>query len=276
MRKIPRYIAVTAALLAVLFVVPESILHAGSNTLLSVTGGRVQTSHVNQYFTALGLDFVPRNSSGTPTNIGGSLGSSTYKWLKSFVESGYWRAGDLKMHHTYNGTVVCGEGWMLSDGRVINQANYDTEKGAGHWATYVVSSPLDGKYLPNFTGRYGVGKATTTQDGTVAITTVGNASNQVDISHTHTVANHVHQWLVDQGTSTNNASYNSGGSQTNFTFNTTASGEHIVTLQGAVSRVSGSYYTSLAGGQTSSSSGSSTQSIQPDSVEVQYCMRIID
>lgn len=62
-------------------------IFAGTNSLVSVTGGRVQTSDVNQYGTALKQDLVPRNSSGTVTDIAGSLGDSTHRWNYAYIKS---------------------------------------------------------------------------------------------------------------------------------------------------------------------------------------------
>lgn len=275
---------------------------SGTNTLSSVSGGRVQTSHVNQFYTALNQDVVPRNSSGAPTNVGGSLGSSTYAWLKAWVESGYWSAGDIKMHHTYNGTVGCGQGWMLADGDVINETNYDAEHGAGSWDTYVVSSPLDGKYLPNFNGKYATGANTTTQAGTIAITSVGNASNVVNIAHTHT-ADHAHD-LQDHGHLFLDQSSTTGGGRqsdlstfkgfTSAVYTGSNTGLAVCSGSQAVSAgcsgvAQSGFYTNttrLSGGGnlisteteslSTSSSLSSSQSIRPESIEVQFCMRVIE
>lgn len=53
---------------------------AGTGTLLNVSGGKVQTTHVNQYYSALNQDVVPRNSSGVATDLGGNLGQSALRW----------------------------------------------------------------------------------------------------------------------------------------------------------------------------------------------------
>lgn len=55
--------------------------YAGTNSLTSVSGGKVLTSHINQYYTALNQDLLPRNSTGTVTAVGGNLGTSSYPWL---------------------------------------------------------------------------------------------------------------------------------------------------------------------------------------------------
>lgn len=137
---------------------------------------------------ALSSNFLPRNASGVPTDMGGSMGSTTYQFLKAFIASGHWAAGDVQIIHPYDGDVLPGQGWMKMDGRLINETNYDIEHGAGSWDIYVVSSLLDGKYLPSMTNKYGIGKATTPQTGAGAFTSVGNTAHQISINHSH-------QWI---------------------------------------------------------------------------------
>lgn len=60
---------------------------AGTSTLLSVSGGKVQTSHVNQYYSAMNQDIVPRNSSGVATDIGGNLGQSALRWGTGYINA---------------------------------------------------------------------------------------------------------------------------------------------------------------------------------------------
>ena len=43
--------------------------------------------HYDQYFNAIVVDFVPRNSSGVVTSLAGSIGSSTYLWNKAYVRN---------------------------------------------------------------------------------------------------------------------------------------------------------------------------------------------
>lgn len=57
---------------------------AGTNNLVTVSSGKVQTSHVNQFTTALKENFVPRNSSGVPTSSAGSCGESSLRWSTLF------------------------------------------------------------------------------------------------------------------------------------------------------------------------------------------------
>jgi hypothetical protein len=72
----------------------------GANNLTFVAGGVIQTSHPNQYFTALSQDVVPRDASGVVTTAAGSLGSSTYKWDSIFF------SGSLNIGSTANGNLI--------------------------------------------------------------------------------------------------------------------------------------------------------------------------
>lgn len=72
---------------AMLTMVLVGIAIAGSNTLVEVDGGRVLTSHVNQYSMALKQDLLPRDATGVVADEGGSLGSSTVRWLNLYVET---------------------------------------------------------------------------------------------------------------------------------------------------------------------------------------------
>lgn len=60
-----------------------AVAFAGTNTIISVPSSPqqyVRTNHVNQYYSALSGDLVPRNSSGIATDLGGDLGQSTKRW----------------------------------------------------------------------------------------------------------------------------------------------------------------------------------------------------
>ncbi len=217
----------------------------------------------NTFNLALELDQVPRNSSGVATDIAGGLGQSALRFLKAFIASGYWVAGDMKIHHSYNGAAPPGEGWMLCDGRIISQANYDTEHGSGHWTTFIGSSPLNTLYLPDFTNNsYPTGAATTPQTGTTTISRIGNNSNVTNLSHSHTVAHshslsaHTHAASAHAGTSIQG--YNAGNL-----------GAGYATTDGPSTDA-----TSTDTPTTNIALGTS-QNIQPDSIVVQYYMRII-
>jgi len=151
-------------------------------------GQNVDETWFNRLKSALVGIFVPRNANGSPEDEAGSLGTETYRWKKMHVASGDLFVGAVKFKYRYTSvTVPIDKGWMLMDGRIINQTNYDAEHGAGSWLSHgVASSPIAGKYLPDTNGRYfrGVtGEEFETQDGSAPITTSGQAS--VDISHTH-------------------------------------------------------------------------------------------
>lgn len=262
----------------------------GDNTLNTRSDGQViSSSDVNQYKTALNEDLVPRNSSGVATNEGGNLGNSTYEWKKANIVTGYFVCGQIIMFHDFNGTVSPGQGWMLCNGDVVNSTNYDALHSAGDWTTYIGSSPLSGLNLPDFADRYPIGKDATTQDGSVAITSVGNASNQTDSSHTHnvTTSNHNHLYLnhVDSGGVVESRGYTSAGATqdiTSFTVSGGGAGNGSFTFAttsatGSKGLTSDDLYTANDGGETvtSATGGSSTLDITPDSIEVQYWIRII-
>ena len=252
------------------------LVNADSNPLLSVTGGKVRTSHVNQYFQALSQNLVPRNSSGIASNEGGSLGTSTFEWKNANIVTGYWQTGDIKCHHTFNGLLPVAQGWMLMDGRIINETNYNTEHAAGNWVTYIGSSPIDGRFLPDMTSKYIIGVATTTQDGTSAITSVGNTSHLINIAHDHTVARR--QWYSRNGGGADQV-FNVMGTAVNVPLQTTeTTGGIAVTLDCSTLSNGGcldldSY--AVSGSLNTSFSLSSTQSIQPESKEFVCFMRII-
>lgn len=246
----------------------------GSNTISTISDGTTGTaSQVNQYKTALAGNIVPRNTSGAATDIFGTMGESGYKWLKAFIASGYWTLGDIKPHHTYNGAAPIDQGWYPCDGTIINETNYNTVHGAGSWDIYIISSGLDGKYAPNLVNKYLVGKTSTTQDGTSGITSVGNSSNQVDLEHTHTISDHNHQWY-QYNSGTFDESYNSSGTEVSMPVGTADSGGHIKKSFDTSGNSIGDLYTSNTS-ITPGNSLSTAQSIQPESIEVIYYIRII-
>ena len=258
------------------------VSYAGSNTTFSVFGGKVRTSHVNQYFTALNEDFVPRNSSGVPTDEGGNLGTSVYSWKNAEIAVGYWGPGDIKCKHTYDGLLSIEQGWMRMDGDIVNETNYDAEHSAGDWAFYIGSSPLDGKYLPNVGGTYILAVADTTQDGSSPIASVGNTSHQINIQHSHSIP--AIQWYDDDLNTEPNNLYNSSGVAENITIDESTSeigvavgfcddmadGTPGAGNHGCIGN--GDRYTTTS---TTGNNLSSTQNIQPESKEFVCYMRII-
>lgn len=168
--------------------------------------------------------------------------------------SGKFPVGAVTKFHTYNGTVSVPRGWMILNGDVINETNYNSLHGAGTYTTDgIASSPIISKTLPSMNNRYAIGASATTQDGSSTIAAVGNTSHQISVAHTHTTS-HTHNLGV-----------------ADFALIATT----VVAL--------GSYGTQTSGGQVdtestsvaSGSAGSSTQSIQPESVQFIFCMRVI-
>lgn len=103
--------------------------------------------------------------------------------------------GAIRLIHTFNSTVSIPRGWMILNGDVVNQTNYDAIHGSGSYTTDgVASSNLLSKNLPAFTNIFPVGDSDndTSQDGSSAITTVGNTDHEIDVSHTHTGNSHTH------------------------------------------------------------------------------------
>ena len=253
-----------------------TIAGAGTNTLFSVSGGKVKASHLNQYHTALGGDLLPRNTAGAISNGTAWLGTSTYKWLKLYAAKGYWATGDIKPHHTYNGLVGCGEGWMVANGSIVNETNYDTEHGAGHWDLYVITSPMSGLYLPNLVAKYPMGSATTAATGTVAIPSVG--ANTADVSHPHTLNAHYHKWYKGTGAVGFDRTWQSDGVSEIAceAAGSGSTGRSPQGMSGCSNYSAGTYfYCAAASDSGVVSEGSATQDMRPESIEVQYCVRII-
>jgi hypothetical protein len=173
---------------------------------------------------------------------------------------------------------------MLCDGRQITQANYNTEHGADTWTTFIGSSPLTNKYLPNLTGKYLVGDTVTSQDGTSTITSVGWTANTANLSHRHNVAAHNHVWYQPNNSATAGNTFDVSGSSSTLLDTTLGAGSplHIAVGDTSTSRIIigqslggafSSLYTNNASPQTDLTLTS--VSIQPESIKVQYYMRII-
>lgn len=150
--------------------------------------GRITAEFFNTLKSVLALDLVPRSDGGVATHKAGSIGLLGIKWLRAYIASGHWDCGDIKEHNTYNGKNPIGHGWMLADGRTVTQANYDAEHGAGAWATYINASPLLNKYLPDYTNKFAIMQSSdvaASHNGNTGFPTIGNANNQVAVTHTH-------------------------------------------------------------------------------------------
>lgn len=233
----------------------------GTNNIAARTNGQtIDQTWFNDLLTAISQDVAPRNSSGAPTDGAGNLGQSALQWLRAYIKVGYFECGDIKIHHSYNGAAPVGHGWMKCDGRQITQANYDTEHGSGSWASYIGSTTLLNKYLPDFTNKYPVG-GSVTQSGIAAITSVGNSGHSAPTpAHNHKFYNSIPSSSPDQ-------IYDSSGSPTNI-----SSGTNSGTGKGIP--LSGTSVTPIASAWTASASAGS-MNIQPESIVTEVYMRII-
>lgn len=245
-----------------------------TNNLEEKTDGRsIIVDDVNQYKSALVENFIPRKSNGLAGNEAGGLGTETIQWLDAFIASGFWNAGDIKAHHTYNGIAEINQGWFPCTGDIINETNYDIVHGAGSWSSYIASSSFEGKYSPNLIGKYLTGNSSTVYDGSVPIPSVGNISNEKNIQHDHSVDYHTHQWHIKDGGSSSAQGYMwTFGTYYDRSYN--SSGVLSESITTSPSTRLDDLYTSRETSATSSSL-STTQSIQPDSIEVIFYLRII-
>lgn len=146
-------------------------------------GQTIQFSWINLIRSIVSLDFVPRSLAGTPRANYARLGSPSYKFSRVHVQLSHLGLGDVLHFHDYAGNISVPQGWMVCDGSLINEANYDAQHSAGDWDKYVGSSVLGGLYLPNTDLAYIKGKTGTLQAGTAPITTVG--SNTANLAHAH-------------------------------------------------------------------------------------------
>lgn len=146
-------------------------------------GQTIQFSWVNLIRSIVSLDFIPRSLSGQPRANYSRLGSASYKFSRLHVQLSHLGLGDVFHFHDYGGNVTLPQGWMICDGSVINESNYDAQHATGDWDKYVVSSVLGGLYLPSTDLTYIKGKTGTLQAGSAPITTVG--SNTANMSHSH-------------------------------------------------------------------------------------------
>jgi hypothetical protein len=250
----------------------------GTNNIDAATDGTViPPSQHNSIKSALSGDYVPRNASGVPEDEAGDLGTSSFQFKKARIINGYLSVGDIKPHFSFNNTLKCGQGWFPCNGSIINEANYDAYHGVGSWDEYIVTSLLEGKYSPSMAGKYLVGIATTTQTGVIAITPVGNTSHQVNLQHTHAGPSHNHQWYSSQAVNTNDKTYDSNGSAVDVPPGTSKSGSGLaIPREGSIADTIGNSYTSNSGTGTTGNGGSTTQNIQPESIQVEYYIRIVE
>lgn len=173
--------------------------------------------------------------------------------------------GEIKLHHTFNGAVPVGRTWMICNGDIVNQTNYDALHGSGAYVRdCVASSPINGKYLPNMVDKFPIGSANTSQNGSSAITSEGLTGHTLNTTHNH-------KWLnLKTLSSSNDQSYDSSGAAVDFSNAGNTKNSGVWTLP--VSNVAGErqpnvYYTEKV--------GSTSESIKPESIQVIYKMKVI-
>lgn len=170
--------------------------------------------------------------------------------------------GSMHMHHTYNGATPYGRKWMLCNGDIINQTNYDAQHGTGAYERdCVASSPIVGKYLPNMVNKYPVGAAATTQTGSSAIGPVGLES------HWLVQGAHSHKWYDARTAGLDDLTWNNVYSPVAITPNAKSDSVKHIAYSNTESYGIDDSYTDTAGGIS--------QSIQPESIQVVYIMRVI-
>lgn len=245
-----------------------------------------RASDLNNNFSNHRGTLLPIDSTVSSATTGTyELGSSSYAWKKYNIACGDWKVGDIKAHHSYNGLEGPGQGWMLCDGRLINQTNYDAEHGAGSWASYIDSSTLTGYYLPDLVQRYQIGVSATTQSGASSITSIGLTSHTIDLQHLHTGAAHSHAWL-NNSDATKAQTYDSVGALIAFTISSSGVGTQYI--RGNTGAADGSViannsskiaYTEFSSALTTNygswTTTLTTKNIQPRSIAVQFYMRIV-
>ncbi|OFZ54981.1 MAG: hypothetical protein A2428_03145 [Bdellovibrionales bacterium RIFOXYC1_FULL_54_43] len=151
---------------------------------LRIDGQPMDVSWFNSIKEAISGALVPRHfETSLPTAEAANLGSPTWRWKRIYRRAGGLYAGCIKAKYDYAGAVLIEQGWMRCDGRIVSQANYDAEHGAGSWAAYIGTSPLQGKYLPNFATTYIGHKPGAKPTGDVPFVPTG--SNMFDFEHAH-------------------------------------------------------------------------------------------
>jgi hypothetical protein len=216
--------------------------------------------------------------SSTQTDANSPINETLMEGLRQ--RSTYTPIGTILPWYDYNGLVSMPEGFMQCTGQIINEANYNTEHGAGTWTSEVGISQLDGKYTPNLTGKY-LSHGSSTQSGNSAITSVGNSGNTVNLEHAH---NHNHNWLdiqlnyssSDDRQMTYDASGNSvalsiGGFSQASTYRAIHAAKDGETGGAIAQMISSDTYTD----NDATNTLSTTQSIRPETIECKFIIRII-
>ena len=253
-----------------------------ADTITSFTtfaaGTKARSSQVNANFSNFRGSMIPiETDTAAGSHQAHELGTDSHEWIRANIAAGYWRIGDIKPHHTFNGVITSpGQGWMLCNGQTINSTNYDAFHSAGSWTKFVSASTLTGLLTPDLTNRYLTGDTVTTQSGSTTMAFVGNASNQINLQHNHTGGSHNHQWHGAPSLAGAAQSYNSAGTAQSISASSVTSLDCISVNNTLGERdLSVSYWTANDGETVTGNSLSTTQSIQPESLAVQYFIRII-
>lgn len=177
---------------------------------------------------------------------------------KANPTSGYLPQGSVQMFYTFNGAVNYPRGWMLLNGDVVNETNYDAIHGAGAYSTDgIASSRILGKNLPDMVDKYAVGVADTTKDGASSIASVGNANHITNFEHTHSTT-HSHS------ENTNESSFRPNSVSSSFDY------EWWYAPNGATSKVITDTETVESG-----TGGTTTLDVQPESIATLYIIKVI-
>jgi hypothetical protein len=192
----------------------------------------------------------------------------------------YGPIGTIISFHSFNGLLTLPRGFMKMNGDVVSQANYDAIHGAGAYVTDgIASSALLTRNLPNANSKYLTGSATTTQDGTVAITYVGNSGNTINIQHDHTVDSHNHVWW-DFVSGEDDQTYDSDGNTFEVDVDMGANGADAADTGLRLVQKNEGVHLGVNGYTSNQTPGtdnqlSTTQSIRPHSVEVMMLIKVI-
>jgi hypothetical protein len=147
------------------------------------SGQTPQQSWINNFRDVLSGNFIARYLTGAVRANYGRLGTQTYRWKRHHVFTGDMGVGDIMPWYDYNGGYDLPQGWMLCNGVIINEANYDAQHTTGDWDNYVVSTVLNGIYLPSMGSNFPRGTTAAMQSGTSPITNGGIST--LNLSHTH-------------------------------------------------------------------------------------------
>ncbi len=224
---------------------------------------------------------VTLNDTGSYTEV---VNNESTTWTTTVSDIGTIPVGTIISFYDFNATVGFDTNvYKYCDGATISDA----------------ASPLDGLTLPDLSNRYMVGFGTEgggdIDTATWASTPVGNASHQVDLQHSHTVASHTHTLSHTHSlqshthyVSGNTVGVPQGGSAR---FQTDTGGYHFALGTGSyqgdhthgVGITSNSPSTNTSGGASSTTTSSSspatnnqlstTQDVQPRSIRVRFLIR---